>query len=236
MAPKSPSVTLITGTSRGIGHYLAQHYLTRGHVVIGVSRSACDIASPNYHHFNFSITDEPNVRKMFIEIQKRFGYLTHLINNAGISSLNHALLTPLSTARRITDVNLLGPFLFCQEAARLMRPQKFGRIINFSTISVPLHSEGVAIYAASKAAVEELTRILAKELGPMGITVNCVGPSVIDTDLGRGIPQHRLEGLLAAQTNSQAATSEDVAHIVDFFISPQSHLISAQVIYLGGFC
>jgi 3-oxoacyl-[acyl-carrier protein] reductase len=228
-------ITLITGASRGIGRFLAEHYLDRGHVVLGVSRGEVDLSHADFYHFAVDVRDEKAVRSMFDQIARRFGSIQHLINNAGVSSLNHAMLTSLDSVKNILDINFVATFLFCQEAARLMRGRKFGRIVNFSTISVPLRTEGVAAYAASKAAIEMLTRILAKELGPLGITVNCLGPSTVDTDLARGIPRHRVEELIRQQAIRREAQSADVANVVDFFLSDRSEMVSAQVIYLGGF-
>ena len=131
------------------------------------------------------------VREMFSLIRKEFGRLDVLVNNAGIAAMNHSLLMPLSTARNVMDTNFTGTFLLSREAAKLMQKRKFGRIINFSTVAVPFHLEGEAVYAASKAAVEELTRILAREFAELGITVNAIGPTPINTDLIRGVPQEK---------------------------------------------
>ena len=128
-----------------------------------------------------------------------YGQVEALLNNAGIASMNHALLTPASTVNRILQTNVLGTFLFCREMAKLMRRTKTGRIVNFTTVAHPLNLEGEAIYAASKAAVESLTRILARELAELRITVNAIGPTPIETDLIRGVPQAKMDALLARQ-------------------------------------
>jgi 3-oxoacyl-[acyl-carrier protein] reductase len=118
-----------------------------------------------------------------------------LINNAGIASMNHVLLTPMATIRAIIDTNFIGTFLFCREAAKLMRGNG-GRIVNFATVATPLNLEGEAIYAASKAAVESLTRIMARELAPFRITVRHRSTPV-KTDLIRSVPQDKMDALLA---------------------------------------
>lgn len=214
---------------------MAEHFLKQNHKVIGVSRATASISHPNYTHFAVDLRDEKAVRDMFNEIGQRFGAIDHLINNAGISNANHSLLMPTEEAKKIFDVNFFATFICCQEAARLMRNKNFGRIVNFSSAAVPTHSDGLAAYASSKAAIEELTRILAKELGAMGITVNCVGPTAVATDLMHGISQKRKDALKQSQAIQQDCTLEDVVNAVEFFLSPKSRMITAQVLYLGGF-
>ena len=100
---------------------------------------------------------------------------------------------------------------------------------------MPLRLEGEAIYAASKSALETFTRIAARELGSMGITCNAVGPSVVRTQLTDGVPQEKLDRLVRAQAIQTMATPADVANVIDFFLRPESRLITGQVVYLGGF-
>lgn len=225
---------VITGTRTGIGKHLTEHYLQAGWQVAGCSRGAASIDHENYRHFNVDVADEPAVVAMARSIRSEFKSVDALINNAGIASMNHALLTPAATVERILQTNVTGTFLFCREMAKLMRRSKSGRIVNFSTVAHPLKLEGEAIYAASKAAVESLTRVLARELATMSITVNAIGPTPIATDLIRGVPEAKIEALLARQPIPRLGEARDVINTIDFFLRPESDFITGQVLYLGG--
>jgi 3-oxoacyl-[acyl-carrier protein] reductase len=225
---------LITGDRKGIGKYLVEYYLSKNYTVIGCSRKPVDYKHSNYRHYSLDITDEPKVRSMFVDIRKTYQRIDVLINNAGIASMNHILLTPLSTAQKILNTNIGGTFIFCQEAIKLMKKNKTGRIINITSVASPLKLQGEAIYASSKAAIINFTQILAKEIGGYGITVNAVGPTPVRTDLIKGVSEEKLNKVIGLQAIQRFGELRDISNVIDFFIQPESDFITGQVIYLGG--
>lgn len=227
-------VTLVTGSRKGIGKYLAEHYVRQGHRVVGCSRNPADWTLSGYCHQTLDVADEPAVQRLFAGIRREYGRLDHLVNNAGVAAMNHALLTPLSTLQKVLSTNVVGTFLFCREAAKLMSRARYGRIVNFTTVAVPLKLEGEAAYVASKAAVLSLTEVLAREFAEFGVTVNAVGPTPIDTDLIRGVPKEKIDRLLERQAIRRLGTLEDVANAVDFFLRKESGFVTGQSLYLGG--
>jgi 3-oxoacyl-[acyl-carrier protein] reductase len=231
---RKTKVVLITGTRKGIGRSVAEHYAGIDYQVIGCSRSPFEGELPKYRHCCLDVADEAAVKAMFSDIEKREGQLDVLINNAGIASMNHSLLTPLSVVNKIMATNFIGTFLFCREAARLMQSRRYGRIVNFVTVAVPLKLEGEAIYAASKAAVMSLTEVLGREFADFGITVNAIGPTPIKTDLIRGVPAQKLDALVQRQAIKRYGEPKDVINVIDFLVRPESDFVTGQVIFLGG--
>jgi len=227
-------VMLITGTRKGIGRYLAEYYAAKGYSVVGCSRSSIDWTIDGYEHFIADVSDETAIKTLFHRVRLRYGRLDYLLNNAGIASMNHVMLTPLNTVHNILNTNVIGTFLFCREAAKLMSKNKFGRIINFSTVATPLKLAGEAIYAASKAAVISLTEVMAREFAPFNITVNAIGPTPIDTDLIRSVPQKKMKQLLNRQAIVRMGTPQDVANVIDFYLKNESDFVTGQNLFLGG--
>lgn len=133
-------VILITGTRKGIGRHLALHYLGRGFRVVGCSRQPADLEADGYWHHCLHIGDEADVRRLLAEVRQRLGGLHALINNAGVAAMNHALLTPIETVRSVLETNVVGTFLFCREAAKLLRSATHARIVNVTTVAVPCGS------------------------------------------------------------------------------------------------
>lgn len=227
-------IVLITGTRKGIGRYLAEHFLKKGALVEGCSRTDPDWEQQNYVHHRVDVTDENQVKAMLSSIQKRHGRLDILVNNAGIAAMNHTLLTPIGTVDRLLSTNFKGTFLLCREAAKLMQRRRYGRIVNLGTVAVPFQLEGEAVYAASKSAVVTFSQVLARELAGYGITCNVVGPTPIETDLIRGVPKEKIDLIVNRLAIKRLGRFEDVANVVDFFVKPESDYITGQVIYLGG--
>src|SRR3954469_7326252 len=148
---------LITGASRGIGEALAAHCLAAGDRVIGCGRSPSAIAHERYRHVVVDVTDAEAVEGLLREVKQSLKTLDVLINNAGIAGMNAIALTPLSAARRMVETNCLAPFNLTREALRLMRRSAAARIVNISTVAVPLRLEGEAVYAAIKKTPARLT-------------------------------------------------------------------------------
>ena len=227
-------IMLITGTRKGIGRSLVEYYVQKDFVVVGCSRGMVDYAFDNYHHIPADVSNENEVKAVFSFIRKKFGQLDVVINNAGIASMNHIMLTPVGSVNNILNTNVIGTFLFCRESAKVMSKNKIGRIVNFTTVATPLKLEGEAIYAASKAAIHSLTEIVARELAPFNITVNSIGPTPVDTDLIKSVPIDKMEALINRQAIRRKGTVNDIINVIDFFISDKSDFITGQNIFLGG--
>lgn len=233
----SEIVTIITGTRKGIGEYLAKHYLELGHIVIGCSRTNPEWESEyknRYAHYLLDVADEAAVKRMFSDIRKKHSHVDNLINNAGIAAMNHTILTPVSVVDSVLNINTKGTFIFSREAFKLMKRNKYGRIVNFATVATPLKLDGEAIYAASKAAIITLTQIMAKEFAGEGITVNAIGPTPVQTDLIKNVPAEKIQRLLNLQSIHRFGEFKDIANVIDFYLNKESDFITGQVIYLGG--
>jgi 3-oxoacyl-[acyl-carrier protein] reductase len=225
---------LITGTSRGLGLALAHHGVARGDLVVGCARSSSPIDDERYVHVETDVTDPKGVAEVVRVVRQRAGGLDALINNAGVASMNPIALTTVEAARRIVEVNLLGTFLCTRAAIRLLRGSAHGRIVNLTSVAVPLALEGEAVYASAKAAVETFTRITAREVAAFGITCNAVGPCPVRTALTGSVPDTVMAALLARQAIGRWAEPEDVINVIEFFLRPESDMVTGQVVYLGG--
>jgi 3-oxoacyl-[acyl-carrier protein] reductase len=220
---------LITGTSQGLGRALAERLLADGWTVHGFSRGPQDLTHAAFTAHAVDITDEAAVRAAVATIAEG-GRIDLLVNNAGAASMNALLLTPGETAERLMRVNYLGTFHCLQAVGKVMVRQRAGRIINLTTVAVPLSLEGEAAYVASKAAVEALTKVAAAELAHSGIIVSAVGFGPIDTELTRAVPKAALAKINDAIGRPEGTTMEQA---VDFILAHMHTAEGGQVAYLG---
>jgi len=225
-------LALVTGTSRGIGKALALRLLASGWTVEGCSRGEATVSHPGYVHSRLDVADEAAVVAHVAEVGRRSGRIDALVNNAGAAAMNAFLLTPGSVAEAMMRVNYLGAFLLSREVAKSMVRHRAGSIVNLTTVAVPLALEGEAAYVASKAAVEALTLVLAKELAPHGIRVNAVGPGPVDTALTRTVPRAKLAALRARMGLDRELTMDEVLEPIVGFLDP-SCALTGRIIHVG---
>ncbi|MDE6433386.1 MAG: SDR family oxidoreductase [Lachnospiraceae bacterium] len=225
---------VITGTHKGIGYNIAQYYLEKGHTVIGCSRHESQIVHDQYRHFVVDVCDEKQVNDFAKQVRRDYKFVDVLINNAGIAAMNHFMMTPIETAKHLMEVNYLGGLICIRAFASLLKKSEHPRVVNFSTVAVPFNLEGEMAYSSSKAAVESMTKILAKELAMFRITVNAVGPTPIKTDLIAKVPEEKLNKLLDNQAIHRFGEFKDIINVIDFYLNPSSDFITGQIIYLGG--
>ena len=216
-----PSTALITGSSQGLGRALAERLLADGWTVHGFARGPQALAHERFTAHVVDVTDEATVRAAVAAIAES-GRIDLLVNNAGAASMNALLLTPGETAERLMRVNYLGTFHCLQAVGKVMVRQRAGRIVNVTTVAVTLSLEGEAAYVASKAAVEALTKVAAKELTSSGVIVSAVGFGPIDTALTRTVPKAALAKINDAIGRPQGTTMNQA---VDYFVG---HLAAAD--------
>jgi 3-oxoacyl-[acyl-carrier protein] reductase len=226
---------LITGTSRGIGNHLASYYLNLGHQVIGCSRSSGTILHKNYRHFEMDLANEMEILEMFKSIRKDYKSISVLINNAAINpAIIMAALLPYETISNTFKVNVFATMICTRESIKLMLKNKFGRIINLGSMASKHEVPGESLYTATKSAINSYTRVVAKEVAKIGITVNVVAPSAIETELSNQINRDALNEVLSRNAINGLGNFSDVSNIIDTLITPESSAITGQIIYLGG--
>lgn len=225
---------VITGSSRGIGQSLRDHYLQRNFNVVGISRRLVSLDNPNYYHIVADLGKERDILDVEASLIKLNLDYFALINNVGAASLNHFLFNSPEKISQIMNVNFFATVRMSQILSKLMIKHKYGRIINFSSVAVPLGLEGEAIYAASKSAIDTFSKCISKELGAFNITVNCIAPNPTNTALIKNIPEDKINSLIQCQALKRKGKFSDIANIADFFLSDASSFITAQTLYLGG--
>lgn len=227
-------VMLVTGNSSGIGKHITNEYLERGFKVIGCSRREVDFKSENYHHFALDIRDEKSVIKMFSKINAKMGKLDILINNAGVASMNYIMLSSYEEMKKVVETNLYGTFLSSREGIKLMRKNKFGRIINISSIHTDMEIEGCSIYSSTKAAIEKFSRQIAKEIYPYGITSNTISLSVVsDTGMSKNLSESVINKIIRESKSRKMIEIEHVIRAIDNLISSDTDKITGEKIVVG---
>lgn len=229
---ESPAVMLITGTSRGLGLGLAQHYSNQGFQVFGCSRSVAAWNHPHYTHHQVDVTDEQSVMRWFSAVRRQTEKIDVVIHNAGAARMNHLLTTPVSTFDQLMATNARSAFLVTREAGKAMM-KSGGLILLMTTVAVPLALEGETVYSMSKAAVEQLTRQAAHEFSSLGVRVNAVGPGPVKTDLVGNVPEEKMSHLLQRLHLSDFQTVQDVIQGVEMFLTGPHRHSSGEVVYLA---
>lgn len=222
---------IVTGASRGLGRFCADRLHSLGYRVVGLGRTS--VTGCAFEMRAADVTDPASISAALADI-RRDKTVYALVNAAGIASMNLVLTTPASTIRRIIETNLMGTIFLCQQVAPALIGRGSGRIINFSTLGVPLAIKGEAIYVASKAGVEGFSRAFAREMSPHGVTVNVIAPGPIDTALIAKVPREKVDAVVAQQIIQRQGQPEDVWNIVSLLLSPESSMISGETIHVGG--
>jgi len=222
---------IVTGASRGLGRHCALALHERGYRVIGLSRSSK--GDTPFEVRSADVADAKSLSSALGDL-KRDKSVYALVNAAGIASMNLVITTPPETVAKIINTNLIGTILMCQLVAPAMIRRGNGRIINFSTLGVPLAIKGEAIYIASKAGVEGFSRAFAREMSSHGVTVNTIAPGPIDTALIEKVPRDKIDAVVSRQIIEKQAVPGDVWNIVSLLLSPESSMISGETIHVGG--
>lgn len=224
-------ILLVTGSSRGIGLGIARYFVERGYTVCGCSRSEGTLESPHYHHQSLDVSDEKAVRRWVTSVVREFGGVDIAVCSAGIVGSPLLMsVTPSKVFDEFAATHMRGVFLVCKEVSKVMVRQRSGRIINLSSPAVAWHLSGAAAYAATKAGIEEMTRVLALELAPAGVTCNVVRPGLVMTGAARAMGGDRSEWLLDRQAIRRTVTVDEVCNVIEFFAAPASSAITGQTL------
>jgi len=235
-------VALVTGATRGIGAAIAMELAKKGLKVIGTATSdegAAKIsqvlaAFPGCSGKNLNVNDAVAAEALIDSIVKEHGGLHVLVNNAGITRDMLAMRLKDDDWDAVIDTNLKAVFRMSRGVMRTMMKQRYGRIINITSVVGSSGNAGQSNYAAAKAGVAGMTRALARELGSRNITVNCIAPGFIETDMTGSLSAEQQKALLGQIPLGHLGKPQDVAHAVAFVASPQASYITGQEIHVNG--
>jgi 3-oxoacyl-[acyl-carrier protein] reductase len=242
MSDVASSTALVTGASRGIGQAIALALAAAGHRVIGTATSAAGAeqiglalaAFPSCSGIVLQVNDAAAVDAAIDAILKQHGGLQVLVNNAGITRDQLAMRMKDDDWDAVLDTNLKAVFRLSRAVMRPMMKQRFGRIINITSVVGASGNAGQANYAAAKAGVAGMTRALARELGSRNITVNCVAPGFIATDMTHTLPDAQRAALLQQIPLGRLGSADEVAHAVAFLASAQAGYITGTELHVNG--
>jgi 3-oxoacyl-[acyl-carrier protein] reductase len=236
-------VTIVSGASRGLGLALAEGYLASGHAVAAFSRSSSDelarlqAKTESDGQFFWAAvdgTERDSVRGFVKQVLDRYGRVDVLINNAAVGLDGLFTLSRPSDISKAIDVNLLGPIWLTQACAKVMLTQQSGSVVGISSINASRGHTGVSVYSATKAALEGMTRSLARELGPKNIRVNAVAPGYFETDMVKGLSAKQKEAITRRTALKRLPGVANIVDVVMFLTSDQAALITGQTIAVDG--
>lgn len=222
---------LVTGASRGLGRAICERLMSKGIEVVGIARNIDNLP---FRAFSCDVSSYDSVKTIVQNLKQEGAYIDGLVNAAGIASMNLAITTPPSVSQRLISVNLLGSIYCCQLVATLMARQKYGVMINFSTIAVSLALKGESVYAASKAGIEGFSRSFAREMADFNVKVNCIAPGPIDTELLKGVSHKQISQIIEHQIIQKQFSADDVSDLVELLLDPRASSLTGQVLHVGG--